>query len=437
MRAHPFYWLALRSFSLFCSLQFSIPSSSSSSSSLIYYSYKILPLTTTSSPPQQAKRYILDPLTAPEPSQETGLGSSHYNPRRSTAASPAPPSPARPISIVRPTPHPANLPASPPRHPKSSPSPRHRPAFYRRRTNDSDFDNDDGLVDPFADYAYPSASNFFNNPTPPDSADKPSRLPHHYHPSKPYAPNHTARRVSSPLDTHAEEGIASSSRSPPPVSLTSQHHRYRKPVPNSPPAAGLHRTASARVPGNPPNHAAVDHNRSRSAGYNDPQRRPSASQTLAERYPGDMSHRPLDMLKRESRAADRRHRKRFSETDTIDRLDTIGPAYHHGGPFDATLASRNQNKMYSPVAAVRESNMAALRATPRQYIDDSLKRHHPLQGTAILPPGEVDVYGNVMDYEEGADLMREPDAEGGPYKRWDGVVSFLVPLLLTPSQIIH
>ncbi|KAJ9152145.1 hypothetical protein NKR23_g2711 [Pleurostoma richardsiae] len=32
---------------------------------------------------QWAKKYILDPLTAPEPSQETGPGSSFYNVRRS------------------------------------------------------------------------------------------------------------------------------------------------------------------------------------------------------------------------------------------------------------------------------------------------------------------------------------------------------------------
>jgi hypothetical protein len=27
-----------------------------------------------------------------------------------------------------------------------------------------------------------------------------------------------------------------------------------------------------------------------------------------------------------------------------------------------------------------------------------------------------------MQYEEGADLMREPDAPGGAYKRWGDVV---------------
>lgn len=110
-------------------------------------------------------------------------------------------------------------------------------------------------------------------------------------------------------------------------------------------------------------------------------------------------------------------------TDTIDSLDTIGGVYHHGGPYDATLASRNRNKMYAPVEAVKESNMEALRATPREYIQDSLEKHVPLQGTGTIPAGARDMRGNVMDYEEGADLMREPDAKGGAYKRWEGIVS--------------
>ncbi|TDZ40296.1 hypothetical protein C8034_v010803 [Colletotrichum sidae] len=138
-----------------------------------------------------------------------------------------------------------------------------------------------------------------------------------------------------------------------------------------------------------------------------------------------MSHRPLDIIKREKRAADRaphlRTRKNGPMTDTIDSLDTIGGVYHHGGPYDATLASRNRNKMYAPVEAVRESNMEALKATPREYIKDSLTKHVPLQGTGTIPAGSSDMTGNVMDYKEGADLMREPDAQGGAYKRWDGI----------------
>lgn len=142
---------------------------------------------------------------------------------------------------------------------------------------------------------------------------------------------------------------------------------------------------------------------------------------MSQRFPGDMSHRPLDMLRKEARAADRAphlRRKYLPHTDTIDALDTIGGTYHHGGPYDATLASRNRNKMYSPVAAVEESTMEAIRATPREYLEDSMRKKVPLQGTAIIPNGAEDFRGNVMKYEEGADLMREPDAEGGAYKRW-------------------
>lgn len=144
-----------------------------------------------------------------------------------------------------------------------------------------------------------------------------------------------------------------------------------------------------------------------------------------------MSHRPLDVLKREARVADKpQHRRRrhggSTDTDVIDSLDTIGGAYHHGGPYDATLASHNINQTYSPVAAVHDSNMEALKATPREYVQDSLRRHMPLQGTATVPSGTVDMSGRVMDYQEGADLMREADAPGGAYKRWDGIVSALI-----------
>ena len=138
------------------------------------------------------------------------------------------------------------------------------------------------------------------------------------------------------------------------------------------------------------------------------------------------------MIKRDARAADRAphiRRRARPTTDTIDSLDrsAVGGSYHHGGPYDATLASRNTNELYSPVAAVHESNMEALKATPREYIIDSLQKHVPLQGTATVPSGGQDMSGNVIEYKEGADLMREPDAPGGPYKRWDGVVHSVQP----------
>lgn len=147
-----------------------------------------------------------------------------------------------------------------------------------------------------------------------------------------------------------------------------------------------------------------------------------------------MSHRPLDVLRQESRTAEKNHRKRSSIpgkghrprpsiTDPIDNLDTIGGPYHHGGPYDATLASNNLREKYSPLAAVRDSNMEAIRATPREFIADSLNKHVPLQGTALIPSGARDMSGDVMEYEEGADLMREKDAAGGAYRRWNDMVS--------------
>lgn len=108
----------------------------------------------------------------------------------------------------------------------------------------------------------------------------------------------------------------------------------------------------------------------------------------------------------------------------IDSLDaSMERLYHHEGPYDATLLSRNMEKKFSPVEAVRGSNEEALKATPRENIRDALDKHVPLHGTAMVPPGTRNEFGDVYDYTEGADLMREPDAPGGAYKRWDGVVS--------------
>lgn len=65
--------------------------------------------------------------------------------------------------------------------------------------------------------------------------------------------------------------------------------------------------------------------------------------------------------------------------------------------------------------------MEALKATPYKYVQDSLKKHMPLQGTATVPPGEEDMFGRRMSYEGGADLMREADGPGGAYRRYDDV----------------
>ncbi|KAI0804391.1 hypothetical protein GGR55DRAFT_314942 [Xylaria sp. FL0064] len=134
--------------------------------------------------------------------------------------------------------------------------------------------------------------------------------------------------------------------------------------------------------------------------------------------------RPLEQIKRETKLANRSpHLRKHAQPrpDQIDSLDNIGGIYHHGGPYDATLASRNRDARYAPLAAVQEGNREALKATPAINIVDAVTRHVPLQGTASVPPGETDFTGNVMDYEEGADLMRESDAAGGAYKRYEHV----------------
>jgi hypothetical protein len=142
-----------------------------------------------------------------------------------------------------------------------------------------------------------------------------------------------------------------------------------------------------------------------------------------------MSHRPLDQLRKEAKAADRAphlKKKHLPGADTIDSLDRtmLGGAYHHEGPYDATLLARNINSKISPVEATRETNEEAIRATPRENIQDSLVKHLPLQGTATIPPGFFSFNGQKMNYKEGADLMREEDAPGGAYKRWEGIVGY-------------
>jgi hypothetical protein len=160
--------------------------------------------------------------------------------------------------------------------------------------------------------------------------------------------------------------------------------------------------------------------------------------SLGERFPGDMSHRPLDQLRKEAKLAHRAphlRKKHLPGADLIDSLDrSMGTAYHHEGPYDATLISRNANLKNPPVEAVRESNIEALKATPRENIRDALDKHVPLQGTAIIPPGMLGYDGKPMNYEEGADLMREEDAPGGAYKRYEGMVCNLLARL---SVFIH
>lgn len=156
-----------------------------------------------------------------------------------------------------------------------------------------------------------------------------------------------------------------------------------------------------------------------------PSRRRTSS--LKERFPGDESVKPLDIIRRDSKKAHRSphlRKKHIPGADSIDRLDpTSSMPYHHEGPYDAALLARNTSYESSPVAALADSNREALKATPAENIKEALERHKPLDGVAIVPPGERDRLGRVYNYEEGTDMMRENNPEGGAYKQWPGVVS--------------
>lgn len=111
------------------------------------------------------------------------------------------------------------------------------------------------------------------------------------------------------------------------------------------------------------------------------------SSSLGERFPGDDSNRPLDILRRESKRAYRSphlKKKHLPGADLIDRLD-VGPGnmYHHEGPYDAALIARNSAWETSPLAAVSDTTEEALKATPRESVLDAVKRHRPLDGIAV------------------------------------------------------
>ena len=177
---------------------------------------------------------------------------------------------------------------------------------------------------------------------------------------------------------------------------------------------------SARSPHSPPQNFRAE---AFSADNDTPGRRRRGS-SLSGKFPGDMSHRPLDQLSREKAVADKsRHstRKHSIRPDSIDNLDDAAPSfYHHGGPYDATLFSRNNTKN-SPLAALKDSNNEALKATPREKIADSVEGHRPLDGVAAYPPGAMDRNGHTYNYVQGENMMIAEGAGGGAYKRWPGV----------------
>lgn len=164
------------------------------------------------------------------------------------------------------------------------------------------------------------------------------------------------------------------------------------------------------------------------SGNGQPIGRPRRGSSLRERYPGDNSHQPLDIIRRDSKKASRSphlRRQHLPGADTIDRLDPAvgGRAYHHEGPYDAALQGVNRmDKKHAPIAALESSNQEALKATPAENVKDAVERHKPLDGVAAVPPGQPDRLGRTYNYEEGTDMMREGTGDDPGYKRWHGVV---------------
>lgn len=113
--------------------------------------------------------------------------------------------------------------------------------------------------------------------------------------------------------------------------------------------------------------------------------------------------------------------------DPIDKLDStsFGGFYHHGGPYDAARPSFNINPKFSPLAATKEGNKAAWDATPREAQLDALLKGRPLDGVGFVPPGHRAMNGQLMEYEEGSDMMRECDPMGGAYKQWPHIVRII------------
>lgn len=239
---------------------------------------------------------------------------------------------------------------------------------------------------------------------------------------------HFTRELSNNNKSHRAEKQASVSAYPtPPSSASPSRSTFSSNNPYSP-------VSSPRSPSSAKHYASSQ--RQQAFGGGERSRRVRAGSLGGQRESNgnglsrsfSLNERPLDTIKKETKAAHRSphlRKKHVPAADTIDVLDkSFGFAYHHEGPYDATLLRRNLNPKSSPIEAVKGTNEEALRATPREHIRDALDKHVPLQGVAAIPPGEPDHSGRKMRYEEGADLMREPDAAGGAYRRWPDLVSY-------------
>ena len=318
----------------------------------------------------QASRYLLDPLNAPDPSAETGPGThytSTYAPQADEHSSPSPRS------------EPQKTPASSIRSTNRSSSQRLQktpPSVSVRSANPASFQKPNSSVsDRSSNNPYRHASST-GYPSPPQST--------------------SPRKDRFSTSTHNRETFSDFDGSYSPTPTHRSMDQASTQIPTS--TGGQHSTTT------------------------DGHRRRGSS--LSQRFPGDQTHRPLDMIRQDAKIANRHphlRKKHIIGSDTIDRMDTVG-GFHHDGPYDATLLARNLSSVNSPVEAVSTTNEEALRATPQEMIKDSVEKHRPLDGVAMVPSGREDRYGNTYNYREGTDMMIENSPEGGAYKRWPGVV---------------
>ena len=350
------------------------------------YSSPIIQGLTTS----QASRYLLDPLNAPEPSAETGPGT-HYN---STFAPQA-----------------------------------------QDQSSGSSHTEPQQTPPPSARSKNPSSSKRIQK-TPPSVSVRSVNPPSSQKPT----PSVSDRSSNNPYRNASSTGYPS-----PPQSVSPRKERFststngRDAFPDF--DGSYSPTATRRSVDQASTQIPTSTGGQNSTITSDGHRRRGSS--LSQRYPGDQSHRPLDTIKKETKAANRHphlRKKHIVGSDSIDRMDTLGN-FHHEGPYDATLLARNMSSTNSPVEAVRTTNQEALRATPQEMVKDSVEKHRPLDGVAMIPPGTEDRYGNVYNYDEGTDMMIEDSPGGGAYKRWPGVVTSppllnSYPLQLSPSTIL-
>ena len=113
----------------------------------------------------------------------------------------------------------------------------------------------------------------------------------------------------------------------------------------------------------------------------------------------------------------RRKQPKRMPLDAIDIMDDSVPPNllrHHSGPFDAVTTSMYLSKNKNPLAALEHSTQEVLEATPELSIQDAVKRHVPLQNTAVVEPGQ-----RPRGYEEP--LQYEEENLLGNVGRWQGI----------------